>query len=94
MLNKENYANGQKMYELNGNILTHFYKSGKLKAEGIFKNEQMQGEWKFYRETAQLQQIGNLLDNHKHGAWIRFDKNNEIEYDEIFEHNKIVKRSK
>lgn len=38
-----------------------------------------------YRETGQLWQLGIFRNDKKHGKWIRFNKNNELEYDEIFE---------
>ena len=47
MLKDEVYKNGQKTHELIGNKLTYFYKNGKVKAEGIFENEQCYGEWIF-----------------------------------------------
>ena len=54
MLNKKNYTNGQKVFELFGNKLTYFFKNGKVKDEGVFEHEKMEGEWEFYRETGQL----------------------------------------
>ncbi|NOU20025.1 MAG: hypothetical protein HOO91_20900 [Bacteroidales bacterium] len=91
MLNKKNYKNGQKVYELNGNKLTYFFKNGKVKAEGLFENNLMDGEWRFYRETGQLWQIGNFNDGQKLGNWIRYDKSGKLEYQETFKNGKIVK---
>ncbi|HLF52609.1 hypothetical protein [Flavobacterium sp.] len=91
MLDKKNYANGQKIYELNGNKLTYFFKDGTLKAEGRFENGLMEGEWKFYRATGQLWQIGNFKNSMKNGTFMRYDKNDQLEYQENFEDNKIVK---
>jgi len=91
MLDKKNYANGQKIYELNGNKLTYFFKDGTLKAEGRFENGLMEGEWKFYRGTGQLWQIGNFKNSMKNGTFMRYDKNDQLEYQENFEDNKIVK---
>jgi len=74
---KKNYANGQKIHELTGDKLIYFYKSGKLKAEGPFIKEQMDGEWKFYRETGQLCQVGHFKNGKKtaHGyVMIRMEK--------------------
>ena len=48
---RSEYANGQKVFEQEGDILTYFYKNGKIKARGISINGKMQGEWIFYRET-------------------------------------------
>lgn len=51
----------------------------------------MQGEWKFYRETGQLWQIGNFKDNQKHGKWVRFDKKGNLEYEETYFEGKLKK---
>jgi len=93
MLEKKNYANGQEVYKNEDNKLTYYFKNGKTKAEGPFENNQMQGEWKFYRESGQLWQIGNLHNDKKHGTWTRFDKENQQEYHESFEEGKLKKAS-
>jgi len=94
MLGKDTYANGQKIYVLSGKKLTYYYKSRKLKAEGPYENEMFEGEWRFYRETGQLWEIGHFKNNLKHGSWIRWDMNYKVEYDENFCEGKIVKRKK
>ncbi|MDI1322000.1 MAG: hypothetical protein PSV36_04585 [Algoriphagus sp.] len=93
MLDKKNYANGQKVYELIGEKLTYFFKNGKVKAKGNFVSGQMEGEWNFYRETGQLWQIGNFKKGKKNGIWLRYDKNDNLEYQENFENDKIQKSS-
>lgn len=52
----------------------------------------MEGEWKFYRETGQLWQIGNFKDGMKNGSFIRYNKNDQVEYEENFVNNKILKK--
>ncbi len=94
MFDKKRYANGQKVNELVGNKLTYFFKDGKVKAEGLFKKNQMEGEWKFYRETGQIWQIGNFKEGKKNGSWIRYGKNDQIEYNELFQDDKIIKTKK
>ena len=47
MLENKNYANGQKVYELNSDKLTYFFKTGKIKATGPYINGKMEGEWLF-----------------------------------------------
>jgi len=94
MLEKKNYSNGQKVFEIVGDRLTYFYKNGILKAEGLYINDLMEGEWKFYRETGQLWQIGNFKNSKKNGSWIRWDKNNQVEYQEDFEADKKVNLKK
>lgn len=94
MHEKKFYSNGQPVNEVAGDILTYFYKNGKIKARGQFISNQMEGEWVFYRETGQLWQIANFRNNRKHGAWIRFDRNDKVEYEEEFADNKIIKKKK
>lgn len=91
MLDKKSYTNGQKPLELIGNKLTYFFKNGKVKAEGLYENDQMEGEWKFYRETGQLWQVGNFKNGKKNGFWVRYDRSNQLEYHETFEDDKIIK---
>jgi antitoxin component YwqK of YwqJK toxin-antitoxin module len=91
MMNKKQYTNGQKTFEQVGDMLTYFFKDGKIKAHGISINGIMQGEWRFYRETGQLWQIGNFSDGQKYGNWVRYDKTSKLEYHENFRNGKIVK---
>jgi len=80
MIKLKQYANGQKTYEQKGDTLTYFFKNGEMKAFGKSVNDIMQGEWKFYRESGQLWQVGCFKDNLKHGKWVRYDK---VYYTEI-----------
>jgi antitoxin component YwqK of YwqJK toxin-antitoxin module len=91
MLDKKNYANGQKANELTGDKLTWFFKNGNVKAEGLFINNLMEGEWRFYRETGQLWQVGNFRHGTKNGSWVRYDKKDQVEYQEVFEKGKLIK---
>lgn len=90
MLDKKEYSNGQRVYELKDDILTYFYKNGKIKAKGPFINGKMEGKWIFYRETGQLWQEANFNGGEKHGRWIRYDRNDQVEYDETFEMGKTI----
>ncbi len=92
MMENKTYANGQKVHELSGDRLTYFYKNGRIRAEGPFINGQMEGEWTFYRETGQLWQVGHFKHNQKHGHFIRYDRNDQVEYEEVFDNGKIVKK--
>jgi antitoxin component YwqK of YwqJK toxin-antitoxin module len=91
MLEKTHYSNGQKVFHLENDYLTYYYKNGIKKAEGKFVNLNMQDEWKFYRENGDLWQIGNFKDNQKHGNFVRYDKNGEVEYNENFNNGKQLK---
>lgn len=90
MKNKE-YSNGQKTFEQTREELTYFFKNGKIKAKGISINGIMEGEWKFYRETGQLWQVGNFQEGQKQGSWVRYDKKDKLEYQETFVNGKLVK---
>jgi antitoxin component YwqK of YwqJK toxin-antitoxin module len=92
MMKKKQYANGQITYEQKGDVLTYFFKDGKVKAEGLSINGEMQGEWKFYRETGQLWQVGNFKNGQKDGHWVRYNKNDQLEYEETFGNGEIVKK--
>lgn len=52
----------------------------------------MEGEWKFYRETGQLWQIGNFKEGQKQGSWVRYDKKDKLEFQENFDRGKLVKK--
>jgi antitoxin component YwqK of YwqJK toxin-antitoxin module len=93
VFDKKTYANGQKTYDFKDNVLTVYFKNGNVKATGKHIDGMMEGEWMFYREDGSLWQIGNLKSNEKHGRWVRYDKNNEIEYDELFDNGKKLKKS-
>jgi len=91
MMKNKAYSNGQKTFEQVGKELTYFFKNGKTKAEGVSINGIMEGEWKFYRETGQLWQVGNFKEGQKHGPWIRYDKKGKIEYQETFINGNLKK---
>ncbi len=88
------YKNGQKMFEQKGSTLTWFFKTGQVKARGRSVEGVMQGRWVFYRETGQLWQVGHFKDNLKHGAFVRYDRSDRVEYQETFALGKIVKKPK
>jgi len=91
MKNKQ-YANGQQVYEQTGDTLTYFFKDGTIKAQGSSIDNVMEGEWKFFKQTGQLWQVGNFKNGEKHGPWVRYDKNGQLEYQEQFEMGKLIKK--
>jgi antitoxin component YwqK of YwqJK toxin-antitoxin module len=92
MFERTHYSNGRKTFEFSGEKLTWFFKTGIIKAEGLFISGQMDGEWKFYRESGQLWQIGHFRNGIKDGSWIRYDKSGNLEYNETYMNGKVVKR--
>lgn len=91
MLEKKEYANGQKVYLLEDEYLIYYFENGVEKAKGPFIEDRMEGEWLFYRKTGALWQVGHFKLNQKHGRWIRYDQKNQVEYDEDFNEGKIIK---
>ena len=47
----------------------------------------------YYKETGQLWQVANFKGSMKDGSWIRYDKNDKVEYQENFKEGKIIKNS-
>jgi antitoxin component YwqK of YwqJK toxin-antitoxin module len=92
MLEKKIYSNGQKVYDLEADMLTYFFKTGRIKAKGRFINGKMEGEWRFYRETGQLWVVGNFKNGMKNGTWLRYDKNDKLEYHEVITNDKTIKQ--
>ncbi len=85
MLGKKHYANGQRVYELSGDTLTYFYRNGKMKAEGLYVNNLMEGEWKFYKITGQLWKMGSYKNGRKCGPFVQYDRGYKIEYEKDIE---------
>jgi antitoxin component YwqK of YwqJK toxin-antitoxin module len=90
-MKSEKYKNGQVISDLENNVLTYFFKSGVIKASGLYINQVMEGEWRFYRENGQLWQIGHFSAGNKNGTWIRYNKDGEVEYEKEFVDNKVRK---
>lgn len=63
----------------------YFLESGKLKAEGEYKNGARFGEWKFYFESGELEQKGKYLEGGLiHGKWQWYYKTGSILREEEF----------
>lgn len=92
MKTNKTYANGQKKVQLKDDIMIHFFNDGTIKAEGPHEKGKMQGEWKFFKKTGQLWQVGYFKDDQKNGLWIRYDVDGNVEYSETFKENKIIKK--
>lgn len=90
--NATHYKNGQIISVVENGIMTYFFKDGTIKARGPYDDQDMDGEWTFYRENGQLWQIGHFKNGLKHGSWIRYDKAMDLEYDEVFYEGKIMKK--
>ena len=93
MKNKDgDYKNGQAISVQNGNILTYYFKDGKVKAKGKFIDKLMEGRWIFNRESGQLWSVGNFKNSKKHGEFVRYDKTGNEEYRAKFVDGKLVEK--
>jgi antitoxin component YwqK of YwqJK toxin-antitoxin module len=94
-MNKDGcYRNGQRISEQNGEVLTYYYKSGKMKARGKYINGKFEGKWLFYREDGTLSQEGNFKNNKKDGEWKRFGETGKLEYHARFSDGKQIEKYK
>lgn len=84
MQGKTHYANGQPVFRQDGDVLTYFFKTGLKKAEGPFIAGVMQGEWRFWRETGELWQVGHFRDGVKQGEWLRLARDGSVEKRAVF----------
>jgi antitoxin component YwqK of YwqJK toxin-antitoxin module len=91
MRGKPCYANGQPAFRQDGDILTYFFRTGLKKAEGASVNGVMQGEWRFWRETGELWQVGHFHDGAKHGPWVCYGRDGGVEKTGTFDNGKAVK---
>ena len=91
MLEKEIYANGQKVYELKDHYLRYFYKNGALKAEGPLEGNKKSGLWSFYTKDGHMWKQGTYHKGKRHGRWQRFSRDEQVECDCTYEHGQLVK---
>ena len=93
MEREHTYANGQPVSSQRGNILTHYFKTGVVKATGpVSGDQQMDGKWVFYRENGMLSEVGHFKAGVKHGVWIRYDNLGQVEYEAEFTSGKEVSK--
>ena len=55
-----------------------FYGNGVLKASGKIKNEEMHGDWKWFRKTGAVMRSGSFIDGEQTGTWITYDAQGKI----------------
>jgi uncharacterized protein YdhG (YjbR/CyaY superfamily) len=51
-----------------------FFPDGALKAEGMMKNGQLHGQWKWYRQDGSLMRAGQFKAGAQAGLWETFDR--------------------
>jgi len=92
MVEKQIYANGQKVYDLKDTKLTYYFKNGALKAHGEYVKNKRQGIWYFYRKNGDLWKVGHYKDGVKHGKWERSSPEGKIEADHVFDGGQLIKK--
>ncbi len=75
---KPTYKNGQVTHHYEKDYMTIYFEDGKIKAEGLYIQNQMEGKWLFYKKEGYLWQVGHFLHSQKHGEWIIYDKQGRI----------------
>ena len=78
------YNNGQIVSEQKGDVLMYYHEDGKIKAQGKCIDGSFEGEWKFYKKEGFLWQVGHFKSNKKHGQWIRYKADGNIEKEQSF----------
>lgn len=86
VIRKVNYKGGNldNSYEL-------FYRNGKPKVSGIFRNGRPDGEWNYYNKSGKVIKHGSYNNGAATGVWTIFDKKGKkpiAEYD--FDNNKEI----
>ena len=54
--------------------LLEFYGNGVLKASGKIKNDQMHGDWKWFRKDGVIMRSGSFKSGKQIGVWITYDQ--------------------
>ncbi len=94
MEREQRYTQGQARSSQRGNILTHYYKSGIVKATGpVVGDQQMDGKWVFYRENGMVSEVGHFKAGVKHGIWMQYDKLGQLVYEAEFSGGKEVSKN-
>jgi antitoxin component YwqK of YwqJK toxin-antitoxin module len=61
-----------------------FYKEGKTKSEGLYKNNLREGKWNFYFNDGRVEQTGSYKNGKENGLWKWFYNTGEISKEEEF----------
>ncbi len=68
---------------------TYFYKSGKVKSTGKYKNNRRVGEWEFFYENGKTEQVGKYDKRGRTtGLWMWYYNNGNVLREEEFENGK------
>ena len=90
MLEKQIYANGQKVYDLQDDYLKYYFKNGAVKAEGPLDGNKKSGLWTFYRKDGHMWKQGTYHKGKRHGRWQRFSSDGQVESDANYDKGKRI----
>ncbi len=69
-----------------------WFKSGRIKAAGEYRNDQLHGPWIWFREQGGLLQEGSFEENLQEGHWVRYHPNGRVLDQGEFLHGQKVGR--
>jgi len=69
---------------------TQYYKSGKVKAHGIYKNGFFDGQVKYYYADGSVQSSGWYKHNVRNGFWKTFDPEGDVEEKVYYYNDKVL----
>lgn len=84
-----NYSNGSHHGEW-----TQYFKSGKVKATGIYKNGYFDGQVKYYYPSGEVQTSGWYKHNVKNGFWKTFDPEGDVETKTYYYNDRVLEGEK
>jgi antitoxin component YwqK of YwqJK toxin-antitoxin module len=73
------FANGQKVYEHQGDTLIYYYRDGTIKAKGPVKNATKDGLWQYFRKSGHLWKEGSYKAGKRDGLWEQFSPEGQVE---------------
>lgn len=73
---------------------TQYFKSGKIKAHGIYKNGYFDGQVKYYYPNGKVQASGWYKHNVRNGYWKTFDPEGDLETKTYYYNDKILEGEK
>jgi antitoxin component YwqK of YwqJK toxin-antitoxin module len=91
MIEENKYANGQRKTSYEGQILTHYFDTGGIKAQGKLINGLMEGEWLFNKKEGYKWQVGHFLKGEKQGSWVRYKADGSVQTKQMFKRGKQIK---
>lgn len=68
-----------KIGKLNGDYVEYF-QNGKIRMQGLMKDDKHAGEWKGYYESGQLKQLVTFVDGQENGPFVEYYENGTTSY--------------